>query len=164
MSLIHEEIVLSSGIMVDVETAGPIIGIHALLSIGGCVVAHPEARFYVELKPDRTAYVQEALDVCKLDLTVLQRTGQTPATALPAFVAWVREQYTQPLFVAHNAAFDWMFVQFYLGAYGVHNSFGYKPLCTWSAYGPIMKTSLPHHAGKDAYLQTIDLRRHYGLE
>jgi hypothetical protein len=160
---IHQEIVLSKGIMVDVETAGPTPGIHALLSVGASVIARPERRFYVELTPDRDVFVSEALSVCKLDLDTLRRVGEEPGSALRAFVTWVQQQYEQPLFVAHGAPFDWSFVLCYLGAYQVHNPFGHWALDTKAAYGSIMTTALPHHAGEDAYLQTLDLRRHFGL-
>ena len=55
-------------VSVDVETAGPHPGGHALLSIGACLVYDPGQTFYVELQPDRQAAVPEALAVSKLSL------------------------------------------------------------------------------------------------
>ncbi len=159
----HRPRVLSQGIMVDVEAAGPVPTVHPLLSIGACVVARPYERFYVELRPDRATFLPEALAICKLDMDELRATGEEPADALRAFTAWARAVHGQPLFVAHNAPFDWMFVQCYLGTYDVANPFGHWALDTLAAYGPIMTTPLPHHAGEDAYLQALDLRRYYGI-
>jgi ribonuclease T len=159
------ETVLSRGIMVDVEAAGPGPSRYALLSLGACVIGDPHKRFYVELKPDRSEYVATALTMTGLTLEGLANTGMLPVNALQNFLDWLRRTGSQqPLFVAHNAAFDWMFYADYCVRYGVVNPFGHKPFCTASAYGNIMYTSLPHHAGEDAYLQTFDLRRFYRVE
>jgi len=160
-----KETVLSKGIMVDVEAAGPGPSRYALLSLGACVVGSPRKRFYVELKPDRSEFLPAALTMTGLTLEGLASTGIVPGEALQNFHNWVRYvAYSQPLFVAHNAAFDWLFYADYCVRYGAVNPFGHKPFCTASAYGYIMHTPLPHHAGEDAYLQALDLRRYYGVE
>jgi len=159
-----KEVVLSRGIMVDVEAAGPGPSRYALLSLGACVAGDPTKRFYVEFRPDRFEFLPQALMMTGLALEELAYTGRLPAEALRTFHYWIMSVMpVKPLFVAHNAAFDWMFYADYCVRYGVDNPFGHKPFDTASAYGDIMQTPLPHHAGADAYLQTLDLRRHYGV-
>ncbi len=161
----QQQLVLSSGIMVDVETAGPGPSRYALLSLGACLIDNPDERFYTEFVPDRNEYLPEALaTIGYYDLSYFYNNGVIPREALSRFHAWVwRTKIGSPVFVAHNAAFDWMFYADYCVRYMLTNSFGYKPFDTASAYGSIMTIPIPHHAGEDAYLQTLDLRRYYGL-
>ena len=79
-------------ICVDVETAGPIPGQYAMLSIGACLVDEPETNFYVELQPDRTASLPEAMAISGLSLQVLKETGSEPGAAMQAFAAWIQER------------------------------------------------------------------------
>jgi DNA polymerase III epsilon subunit-like protein len=157
--------VLSQGIMVDVEAAGRAPSLYSLLSIGATLISNPSARFYIELCPDKAQYEKEAIRaIGHDDLSYFYRYGVRPSEALSCFATWVQSlRLTSPLFVAHNAAFDWMFYLCYMVAYGIENPFGYKPFDTASAYGHIMTTPIPHHAGEDSYIQTMDLRRYYGM-
>ena len=52
---------------VDIESAGPIPGKYAKLSLGACVVGNPEERFYVELKPISKEFVPDALKISGFD-------------------------------------------------------------------------------------------------
>ncbi len=155
--------VLSKGIMVDVETAGPGPSHYALLSLGACVIKDPTRRFYIEMVPDRRSSVPAAMAVQKRTLTSFYQNGVLPALALARFHTWVETVYDQPIFVAHNAPFDWMFYADYCVRYRQPNPFGYRAIDTASLCGRIMTTPLLHHAGEDALLQTLDLRRYYGL-
>ncbi len=65
-------------ICVDVETAGPIPGQYAMLSIGACLVEDTSTTFYVELKPDRSDYLPEALAISGLSLDSLKEHGIAP--------------------------------------------------------------------------------------
>ena len=161
MSTLSPQTVITRGIMVDVETAGPDPVQHALLSIGACVINNWRNSFYVELRPDSRRFEQAAMEVHQLELDRLDRYGISPRTALRRFVDWVVVRRTRPLFVAHNAAFDWMFVQIYLRRYNIKNPFGHWPFDTKSAYGNIMTSPLPHLARQDAQIQTQDLHRYY---
>jgi DNA polymerase III epsilon subunit-like protein len=118
-------------ISVDVETAGPHPGGHALLSIGACLVFDPDQAFYVELQPDRQAAVPEALAISKLSLRELAERGLPPAEAMAQFRAWTLAQTpagARPVFVAFNAPFDWMFVADYFHRYLGRNPFGHSAL------------------------------------
>jgi ribonuclease T len=118
-------------ISVDVETAGPNPGQYALLSIGACALGEPRRVFYVELKPDKPAFVPEALEINQLSLEKLSVEGVDPKEAMQLFADWVQmctPAGSSPLFVAFNAPFDWMFVNDYFQRYLGHNPFGHAAL------------------------------------
>lgn len=118
-------------ISVDIEADGPIPGDYSMLSIGACVVGATDTQFYIELQPISDAYVAEALAVSGLDRAVLQVQGIAPPLAMQQFAAWVHAvvgSERSAIFVAFNAPFDWMFVQWYFGHFGVENPFGVTAL------------------------------------
>jgi DNA polymerase III epsilon subunit-like protein len=118
-------------ISVDVETSGPNPSSYALLSIGACLVADPELSFYVELKPTTDDFVSEAMAVHHLSLEALTERGLPPREAMTRFAAWLGEvvpDASQPIFVAFNAPFDWMFVNDYFHRYLGMNPFGHSAL------------------------------------
>lgn len=118
-------------ICVDVETAGPVPGKYAMLSIGACLVFDTTATFYIELKPDKPEVDPEALAISGLDMDALQQNGVEPAEAMRAFADWVKvvsPAPAKPLFVAFNAPFDWMFVNDYFHRYLGRNPFGHSAL------------------------------------
>ena len=175
---------------VDVEASGPIAPIYNLLSIGATAL-HAEAdgalrlgeSFYVELQPIFSGFDPGAMKVCGLDRERLEREGQHPEEALKAFCAWIKEQNKRsrerPVFVGHNAVFDWAYLSFYFEHFGMKNPFGYKGIDSKSlAMGrlgiPWTKTSkenlskvlqLPdqdpaqvHRADYDAWYQALLLK------
>ena len=143
-------------ISVDVETAGPHPGGHALLSIGACLVHDPGQTFYVELQPDRRAAVPEALAVSNLSLSELAEHGVPPAEAMAQFAAWTLARTPpgrRPIFVAFNAVFDWMFVAEYFHRYLGRNPFGHSALDLKAFYMGLSgarwsETSLRHVAAR----------------
>lgn len=165
---------------VDVETSGPTPGKHNLLSVGLTHVSgrdgfQPRGDLYVELRPEFPGFDPRAMAVHRLDRARLQREGLPCGEAMAKIAAWVEdarlESDQRPVFVAHNAAFDWMFVAFHFGHAGLDNPFGFAPLDTKAlAMGmlglPWPETTLRvisriaraphpdprqlHHAGEDA--------------
>jgi len=118
-------------ISVDVETAGPNPGTYAMLSIGACTLAEPQKTFYIEMQPDREASQPDALAISGLKMDELAQSGKPPKEAMQAFADWVSQvtpSRKQPIFVAFNAPFDWMFVADYFQRYLGHNPFGYSAL------------------------------------
>lgn len=116
---------------VDIEAAGPHPAAYALLSIGACTIAQPEEVFYTELQPTSLAIEAEAQQVHGLDPRVLAETGRPPAEALAEFEGWVQAHTPEgqrAVFVAFNAAFDWMFVCDYFHRYLGRNPFGHSAL------------------------------------
>ena len=158
-------------ICVDVETAGPIPGDYSLLSIGACTVFEPPSTFYIELKPVNESFTPEAANVHKLSMAHLMHAGVAPKEALQRFEQWLKNEVApdlQPVFVAFNAAFDWMFINYYFVHYLGYNPFGYTALdikalymgqagvpwshTSWRYIDPTFaeKPQLTHHALQDA--------------
>jgi DNA polymerase III alpha subunit (gram-positive type) len=76
------------------------------------------------------------LAVCGLDAERLRLEGSDPREALVRLAAWLEEQNApsqdRPVFVGHNAVFDWSYVAYYYAHFGLDNPFGYKGLDTKS--------------------------------
>ncbi len=158
-------------ICVDVETAGAIPGDYSLLSIGACTIDDPPSTLYVELKPINTQLSPEAARVHQLSLPHLQAHGLEPQQAMLQFEHWLEGQAAPDkmmVFVAFNAPFDWMFVNYYFMHYLGHNPFGHAALdikalymglarvtwqqTSWHFIDPhfVEKKALTHHALQDA--------------
>ncbi len=158
-------------ICVDVETSGPIPVDYSLLTIGACSVLEPRSTFYIEVKPINENITAAAAQVHGLSMERLMREGISPVTAMKSFEEWIGQQLPdgkQAVFVAFNAAFDWMFVNYYFIHYLGHNPFGHAALdikayfmghtrvawsqTSWRYISPQLteKNSLTHHALQDA--------------
>ncbi|MEU1278536.1 exonuclease [Streptomyces sp. NPDC005805] len=175
-------------ISVDVEADGPIPGPYSMLSFGAAVagrqdgdgftpVADPARdTFYRELRPIADAYVPEARAVSGLDRARLGREGAEPGVAMGEFTAWVRgvarAHGAQPVMCGYPAAYDWMFLYWYLIRFTGDSPFGHsgcldmKTLYATKAGVPlrsVSKRSMPaallpgrrhtHHALDDAVEQ-----------
>jgi len=118
-------------ISVDIETAGPVPSSYAILSIGACLVDDADQTFYVELQPEHTRAVPEALAVTGLSIDDLMSRGERPQRAMEMFEDWVLSECPaghRPVFTAFNAAFDWMFVADYFERFLGRNPFGHSAL------------------------------------
>jgi DNA polymerase III epsilon subunit-like protein len=163
-----------------VETAGPTPAEFSLLSLGACLIDDPSRTFYAELRPTTLAADPAALAVSGLSLEHLAVHGTPPAEAMARLAAWVEEVTPpggRPVFVAFNAAFDWMFVADCFRRCGVRNPFGHSALDIkalymgatgepWERTGFAavaarcgLSSELPHHALEDALIQAEIFRR-----
>jgi DNA polymerase III epsilon subunit-like protein len=124
---------------VDIETSGSVPYFYNMVSLGAVVVRPQEGRlapgadFYVEILPDFDGFDPEAMAIHKLTLEHLQRNGVDSKQAMQRLSDWVHAQLgprDRPVFVGHNAPFDWSFVNFYYRYVGLPNPFGYKALDT----------------------------------
>jgi ribonuclease T len=124
---------------VDIECSGPVPGLYDLLSLGAVPVTEVDGvltlgdTFYVEVRPTAPRVDPGAMAVNGLDLDALRRDGRPMAEALALLSAWVVAQTapgSKPVFVGHNAPFDWSFVSHAYHAAGLDNPFGYKALDT----------------------------------
>ncbi len=117
-------------ISVDVETAGPSPDTHALLSIGAVCIEKMAITLYVELQPDREGFDQETQAVHGFTLERLSSEGIPAGRAMEQFEQWVLGVAAgrQPVFVAYNAPFDWMYVNVYFHRYLGRNPFGHSAL------------------------------------
>ena len=121
---------------VDIECSGPVPGLYDLISLGAVVVTADlqiGASHYVEVCPTAPEVDAAAMAVNGLDLDRLRREGQPLGRALAGlseFVADHLEEGAVPVFVGHNAPFDWSFVSHGYHREGIDNPFGYKALDT----------------------------------
>jgi len=119
----------------DCEASGRVPPLFNLLSIGVTVLREQNDHhvlgnsFYLELKPIFPGFDADALAVCGLDVDRLRREGVEPQEAMQRLTDWVfRETGDQaiPVFVGHNAVFDWSHIAYYYAHFGLENPFGYK--------------------------------------
>ena len=62
-------------ISVDIETAGPIVGEHSMLTIGACFVYNPDIEFTIMLQPISDQAIEEALKVSGITLDQARKKG-----------------------------------------------------------------------------------------
>ena len=169
---------------VDIECNGPVPGLYDMVSLGAVVVAHDPhgqlvvaQRGYWEIRPEAPRFDARAAAIHGLSQERLAAEGLSRAALCAALTAWVEEHTrpgTEPVFVGHNAPFDWSFVSYTFAEQGLPNPFGYKALCTkalatgvlgvhWLDSGkellserlglPVEDHSLKHRADYDAEYQ-----------
>lgn len=122
----------------DVEASGQLAPLYNLLSIGVTVLRKEDdayvlgESFYVELKPIFPGFNPEALAVCGLDVDRLSREGVEPKAAMEQLTEFVLKNNAgsrrKPVFVGHNAVFDWAYIAYYYAHFDLPNPFGYKGL------------------------------------
>lgn len=124
---------------IDIEASGPAPGRYNMVSIGGVVVRHNGMEhekgdtFYYEIKPDFDGFDPGAMRIHRLPREYLEEEGRDSKEVLLAIDAFVQNQLQpgeRPLFVGHNAPFDWMYVAFYYSWFNLPNPFGYNALDT----------------------------------
>lgn len=119
----------------DVETDGPIPGPNSMLSFASAayladktLVGTFEAN--LELLPGAAGEVQtmewwqsqpEAWAACRANV-------RDPAAVMPEYVTWLKSLPGEPTFVAYPAAFDFMFVYWYLIRFAGESPFSYSAI------------------------------------
>lgn len=119
----------------DVETDGPIPGIYSMLSFASAAylpnkelvgtfsanletlpdaIPHPKTMEWWNNQP-------EAWKSCRIDL-------QEPGLAMKKYLEWLKALPGQPVFVAYPAAFDFMFVYWYLIRFTGESPFSHSAL------------------------------------
>jgi len=121
---------------IDIECSGPVPALYDLISLGAVAVTASLSigpKYYVEVKPTAPRVDPGAMKVNRLDLERLKREGRSLREALEGLTAFVQEHTipgSKPVFVGHNAPFDWSFVSYAYHAEDLPNPFGYKALDT----------------------------------
>lgn len=120
----------------DCEASGQLPPLYNMLSIGATTVRPSGDRhalgnsFYVEMRPIFPGFDPAALAVCGLDVERLGREGLEPEQAMKRLADWVRQENRpseeRPVFVGHNAVFDWAYIAYYFAHFRMDNPFGYK--------------------------------------
>lgn len=105
----------------DIEADGPIPGPHSMLSFGSAAFLSDKtmvSTFSANLKslPRASGHPRtmewwrsqpEAFEACRKD-------PRSPDTVMPEYVSWVKGLPGNPVFVAYPAAYDFMFIYWYL--------------------------------------------------
>jgi DNA polymerase III epsilon subunit-like protein len=119
----------------DIEASGTVPPLYNMLSIGVTTLREKGDHhvmgqsFYIELKPIVPRNDPDALAVCGLDIEQLSREGVEPREAMMRLTDWVERETGDraiPVFVGHNAVFDWSHIAYYYAHFGMENPFGYK--------------------------------------
>lgn len=119
----------------DCEASGPMAPLYNLLSIGVTVLRSDAGRhvignsFYTELKPIFPGFLRKSLEICGLDFEKLKQSGEEPREAMQRLSRWVEQEAGprgSPVFVGHNAVFDWAYIAYYFAHFELENPFGYK--------------------------------------
>jgi DNA polymerase III epsilon subunit-like protein len=161
-----------------------------MVSLGAVAVTGGEGEpytigetFYAEIRPTAPRFDARAMAVNGLDFERLKAEGQDLRSVLVSLADWVASHTvsgSSPVFVGHNAPFDWSFVNHAYHAHEVANPFGYKALDTKAlAVGvlgvhwfdankellaerldlPVVETEKVHRADYDAWYQAHILVR-----
>jgi DNA polymerase III epsilon subunit-like protein len=124
---------------VDLEASGPVPGLYNMVSVGGVEVRWDGERhqrgdtFYFEIRPEFDGFDAGAMKVHGLSEAHLREHGLPARDVMHRIAEWVKAHVgkgERPLFVGHNAPFDWMFVAWYFAWAGMENPFGYNALDT----------------------------------
>ena len=119
----------------DVESDGPIPGPNSMLSFGsaayradktlvGTFTANLETLPGAVGAPDTMAWWQtqpDAWNACRKD-------PQPPPTAMQNYLAWLKQLPGVPVFVGYPAAYDFLFVYWYLIKFTVESPFSHSAL------------------------------------
>ena len=119
----------------DVETDGPIPGVYSMLSIGsaaflpdktlvGGFTVNLETLPGAEAHPDTMEWWKGQPSAWE----AARRDTRPPAEAMRDYLAWLKALPGKPVFVAYPAAFDFMFVCWYLNRFTGENPFGWHAL------------------------------------
>ena len=131
----------------DVETDGPIPGPHSMLSFGsaaytehkslvGTFTANLETLPGAEGHPRTMAWWETqnlAWEACRRD-------PQPPEKAMREYATWLKSLPGRPVFVGYPAAFDFMFVHWYLMRFAGESPFSHSALDIKTFAMAMMKT------------------------
>ena len=148
---------------VDIEATGPIPGPYSMSSFGATLAAvrmksgeivrpATEATFYSKLAPlEGSGYDDQAImvevrpgysadpDTPEARFEAMKLDGEAPQHAMTRFSSWIEEVKSahggaRAIFAAYPLMFDWLFVRWYFGFFGVHNPFGFSGCLDMKSY------------------------------
>lgn len=119
----------------DIEADGPIPGPHSMLSFASAAY-RPDKTLLGTFEANLTLLPGASGDPKTMEWwgTNPEAWGATrmnlrdPAVAMPAYVAWLKSLPGRPVFVAYPAAYDFMFVYWYLIRFAGESPFSHSAL------------------------------------
>ena len=124
--------------MVDVEADGPIPGDYSMVCFGAVDVADPSRTFYGELQPISGVWIPNALKVSGFTREETMKFPD-PLETMKAFEKWLSEK-KNPMFIADNNGFDYMFISWYFWHFLGRNPFGHSSTNLGSLYKGLVKS------------------------
>ena len=118
---------MSKLIVVDVESDGPIIGLHSMVCFGAVLVDKEgklDKTFYGQTKPISTTYNQQALDISGFTRKEHEKFDD-PTIVMTDFAKWLRSIGTVTL-ISDNNGYDASWINYYLHLYTGSNPFGWS--------------------------------------
>ncbi|MBI4194767.1 MAG: exonuclease [Betaproteobacteria bacterium] len=119
----------------DVEADGPIPGPHSMLSFASAafrsdktLIATFEANLATLPGAQGHPITMEWWGTQPQAWAACRREPRDPAAVMPEYLAWVKSLPGRPVFVAYPAAFDFMFVQWYLLRFAGESPFSHSAL------------------------------------
>ena len=149
--------------IVDVESDGPIIGVHSMVCFGAVKLTPAlDKTFYGKVKPISTQFVQSALDVSGFSRKE-HLTFDDPDDVMGDFAVWLLgNSIDKPILISDNNGYDASWINYYFHMYnGGRNPFGWSSrrigdlYCgmvkdTWANWKHLRKTRHSHHPVDDA--------------
>lgn len=114
-------------VVVDVESDGPIIGVHSIVCFGAVLVKEGlETTFYGECKPLTEYYEPKALAVSGISREK-HLTFPSPEETFKAFNEWLKSNnITNPVLISDNNGYDASWINYYFHRFLGKNPFGWS--------------------------------------
>lgn len=134
-------------ISTDIETDGPIPGINSLLSFGSAAYL-PDKTLVGTFSVNLETLPEARSDPKTMDWwktqpqawSACRENVQSPEIAMPSYLRWVESIPGKPVFVAYPAAFDFMFVYWYLMRFTGRSPFSHSALDIKTLAMALLKT------------------------
>lgn len=116
-----------SYIVVDVESDGPIQGIHSMVCFGAVIVEPSLTKtFYGKVKPISNEWKPESLQVSGFSREE-HLTFDEPSDVMKEFAEWIKENSKgRPIFISDNNGYDFAWINYYFHRYYGSNPFGWS--------------------------------------
>lgn len=119
----------------DIETDGPVPGLNSMLSFGSAAYLADKTlvRTFSANLETLTGAGADAVTMAwwesqPLAWQACRINPQPPVLVMPRYVSWLKELPGKPVFVGYPAAFDFMFITYYLYRFAGESPFAYSAL------------------------------------
>jgi hypothetical protein len=119
---------MATYISVDVESDGPIPGIHSMVCFGAVIVEVGLSRtFYGQTKPISKNYIESALSISGFSRKEHEKFDD-PFDVMPKFAQWIKDNSKdRPIFISDNNGYDFPWINYYMWVYNSgNNPFGWS--------------------------------------
>lgn len=116
-----------SYIVVDVESDGPVQGIHSMVCFGAVIVEPSLSKtFYGKVKPISIKYDMEALKISGFTREEHEKFDE-PVVVMSNFAQWIKENSVKTsILISDNNGYDAAWINYYFHKYYGKNPFGWS--------------------------------------